>query len=73
MLTGTASGYLEEPLKKPSKLSVKAEVKRQREKDINRMSTGAIVAHLMYRHRVGLLILSNVVLIAYIVKSNLGL
>lgn len=34
-------------------------------------STGRIILHLVYRHRVGLLITSNIALIAALVQTNL--
>jgi hypothetical protein len=68
----STAAYMEEPISKlkPSTLSIQKEVKRNRELNINNMGSGAIICHLTLRHRVGLLILSNLALITYIVNSK---
>lgn len=57
----------------PSKLSIRQEVKRHKELNINRMNSWAIILHLTRKHHIGLLISSNLVLIAYLVTSKLHL
>lgn len=60
-------------LSAPSKLSVRQELKRHKELNINRMSSWAIIWHLTRKHRTGLLITSNIILIVYLVTSKLHL
>lgn len=55
---------------KASSLSVRKEVKKQKEHNINNMNSVAITWHLTYKHRVGLLILTNLALIAYLILSR---
>lgn len=43
------------PLTKPSKLSLKKEIKRVREVNINQMTTGQIIWHLAVRHKFSLM------------------
>lgn len=45
--------------------------KQATKQPLEQVNTGRIIMHLVYRHRVGLLITSNLVLIATLITSNL--
>ncbi len=67
-MTLQAGELIEDPmLTKPSQTSIKQEVKRQKERNINNMNSFAIAWHLTYKHRVGLLMLTNLGFIAYLI------
>jgi hypothetical protein len=60
------AGYIETPITKPSQVSIKKQVKREKERDINRMGSLAIIGHLLYRHRVGILATTNILFVLYL-------
>lgn len=66
------TAYIETSLSKPSKLSVKQEVKKKKEKDINYMGSWAIIWHLLRRHKLGISFTMNIMLIAYVIKQYIG-
>jgi hypothetical protein len=51
-----AMTYEDVRLNKPSNLSLKKELKRVRESDINKMTTGQILVHLIVRHKFPLVV-----------------
>lgn len=55
--------------KVPSRLSTKQEARRLRELDINKMSSSAIVKHLVIKHKFGLLMTFTIV---YVTFSTFG-
>lgn len=68
-----AAPYIDTPLTKPSRTSIRRQLKKDRQKDISRMDTFSVLIFLYRRHEIVILYASVGLLFVYLIVSKVGL